>query len=222
MLWRKGDRIRKSLLLHQQPAYQIPQAMARHNPGEFPSANVRTAPTPSEPNTPIAEPGFIVAANAPTTIIPQAPLPEEEAESPPPSSSEEPRQASMLPDENAVVQNNQKIQEEEEDKRSQEEVMSSSSIEEPASEIPQNPKQLEKEEAPALPQVEAEQKKIEIIEEKMTNLNTKNEDDNEDRPQPPDDDTVPPVDDNVPDDDVESGEEDIPTAAIVDNDEDDL
>ena len=61
-LWRKGDRVRKSLLLHQQHSNypQIPHAMARHNPGDYPSANVRTAPTPSEPNTPIAEPGCTV------------------------------------------------------------------------------------------------------------------------------------------------------------------
>ena len=66
---------------------QVPHAMARHNPGDYPSANVRTAPTPSEPNTPIAEPGFTV----PNTFSQQQqqphqhppPLPEEEVEEPP-------------------------------------------------------------------------------------------------------------------------------------------
>ena len=39
------------------PGYhQIPHAMARHTGGDMPSANVRTAPTPSEPNTPVAMP----------------------------------------------------------------------------------------------------------------------------------------------------------------------
>lgn len=219
MLWRKGDRIRKSLLLHQQPAYQVPQALARHNPGEFPSANVRTAPTPSEPNTPIAEPGFIVA-NAPTTIIPQVP---EESEEP----DRHPDQASMLPDENAVGQQNRV--EDSEDKRSQEEVMSSSSLESTeVSKTQETEKEAEKTEAPKPSEqkqpveVSEPEKKVEIIEEKMTNLNTKEEVVDEDhRPQPPDDDSVPPVDDNVPDD---SGEDEMPdstTPAIVDNDEDD-
>ena len=48
--------------------------MARHNPGDYPSANVRTAPTPSEPNTPIAEPGNNYVPGMPS---PQPPLPEE-------------------------------------------------------------------------------------------------------------------------------------------------
>jgi hypothetical protein len=66
-LWRKGDRVRKGLNLHNTPnAYQVPHAMARHNPGDYPSANVRTAPTPSEPNTPIAEPG--------TNYVPSLPI----------------------------------------------------------------------------------------------------------------------------------------------------
>jgi len=78
-LWRKGDRVRKSLLLHGQQGnpyghHQIPHAMARHNPGDYPSANVRTAPTPSEPNTPIAEPGTNYVPGIPS---PQPPLPEE-------------------------------------------------------------------------------------------------------------------------------------------------
>lgn len=89
-LWRKGDpRTRKG---QQMPpsgfpvsAYQVPHAMARHNPGEFPSANVRTAPTPSEPNTPIAEPGFTVSNTFPQQQPHQhpSPLPEEEGEEPP-------------------------------------------------------------------------------------------------------------------------------------------
>jgi len=86
-LWRKGDpRNRKGQQMPPTslPGYQVPHAMARHNPGEFPSANVRTAPTPSEPNTPIAEPGFSV----PNTFAQQQPqyppsLPEEEGEEPP-------------------------------------------------------------------------------------------------------------------------------------------
>jgi len=56
-LWRKGERVRKG---HGQMSaansmYQMPHAMARHEGGgDLPSANIRTAPTPSEPNTPAA------------------------------------------------------------------------------------------------------------------------------------------------------------------------
>merc|ERR1712166_595492 len=89
-LWRKGDpRTRKGQQMPPSglpvPAYQVPHAMARHNPGEFPSANVRTAPTPSEPNTPIAEPGFTVSNTFPQQQPHQhpSPLPEEEGEEPP-------------------------------------------------------------------------------------------------------------------------------------------
>ena len=56
--------------------------MARHNPGDYPSANVRTAPTPSEPNTPIAEPGVNYIPNS--GIVPPPTLPEEESEPQPP------------------------------------------------------------------------------------------------------------------------------------------
>lgn len=52
-LWRKGERVRKGVSASNS-VYQVPHAMARHNPGEQPSQNVRTAPTPSEPNTPIS------------------------------------------------------------------------------------------------------------------------------------------------------------------------
>lgn len=75
-LWRKGDRIRKSLLLQNTPNYhQVPHAMARHNPGDHPSANARTAPTPSEPNTPIAE-------HIPPVVNPPPTLPEDDLEAP--------------------------------------------------------------------------------------------------------------------------------------------
>ncbi len=43
--------------------------MARHNPGDAPSVNVRTAPTPSEPNTPVA------AASSASTVEGTVPLP---------------------------------------------------------------------------------------------------------------------------------------------------
>lgn len=64
-LWRKSDRPRKVVMGYgphggqmvvgpggqMVPGYvhQVPHAMARHNPGEFPSQNIRTAPTPSGP-----------------------------------------------------------------------------------------------------------------------------------------------------------------------------
>jgi len=65
-LWRKSDRPRKVVMGYgphggqmvvgpggqMVPGYvhQVPHAMARHNPGEFPSQNIRTAPTPSGPD----------------------------------------------------------------------------------------------------------------------------------------------------------------------------
>merc|ERR1712088_738306 len=89
-LWRKGDpRNRKGQQMPPSglpvPGYQVPHAMARHNPGDYPSANVRTAPTPSEPNTPIAEPGFTVPNTFPQHQPHQhpSPLPEEDGEEPP-------------------------------------------------------------------------------------------------------------------------------------------
>lgn len=49
-LWRKSDRPRK-LMPGGYPAihggYQVPHALARHNPGDRPTHNVRTAPTPT-------------------------------------------------------------------------------------------------------------------------------------------------------------------------------
>jgi len=55
-LWRKGERVRKlplgnSVYLAQQ------HALARHEAGDQPTEGVRTAPTPSQPPTPYAEPG---------------------------------------------------------------------------------------------------------------------------------------------------------------------
>ena len=50
--------------------------MARHTAGDFPSTNIRTAPTPSEPNTPIAE-GFSVANALPPQNQHPPALPEE-------------------------------------------------------------------------------------------------------------------------------------------------
>jgi len=50
-LWRKSDRPRKLMpggypgAMH--GAYQVPHALARHNPGDRPTHNVRTAPTPT-------------------------------------------------------------------------------------------------------------------------------------------------------------------------------
>ena len=57
-MWRKGERMRKGhggQMSAANSVYQIPHAMARHEGGgDVPSSNIRTAPTPSEPNTPAA------------------------------------------------------------------------------------------------------------------------------------------------------------------------
>jgi len=64
-LWRKSDRPRKLMhggsnypagMMH--GAYQVPHALARHNPGDRPTHNVRTAPTPTT-----EEPSFIAQSS---------------------------------------------------------------------------------------------------------------------------------------------------------------
>ena len=54
-LWRKAERPRKPYSLGGGggPPLPLHHAMARHQGGDFPSQNIRTAPTPSNPNTPI-------------------------------------------------------------------------------------------------------------------------------------------------------------------------
>ena len=58
-LWRKGERARKAypqgVQAGAQYVHQLPAAMARHVAGDTPSQNIRTAPTPSEPNTPVVD-----------------------------------------------------------------------------------------------------------------------------------------------------------------------
>merc|ERR1712088_120826 len=90
-LWRKGDpRNRKGQQMPPSglpvPGYQVPHAMARHNPGDYPSANVRTAPTPSEPNTPIAEPGsnYVPGIPSPHPPLPEEPLEQDDDDAEPP------------------------------------------------------------------------------------------------------------------------------------------
>ncbi len=79
-LWRKGERLRKphGQMSAANSVYQIPQAMARHEGGDMPSANIRTAPTPSEPNTPMGSSqyhpdGASVAAPLPGPGMSQVP-----------------------------------------------------------------------------------------------------------------------------------------------------
>jgi hypothetical protein len=53
-LWRKAERPRKPYSLGGGSGpLPLQHAMARHMGGEYPSQNIRTAPTPSNPNTPI-------------------------------------------------------------------------------------------------------------------------------------------------------------------------
>ena len=224
-LWRKGDRIRKGLHLHQQPGvYQVPHAMARHNPGEFPSANIRTAPTPSEPNTPIAEPGgFSVVANN----IPQQ-VPEEDS-------------SKLLPEEKEVKETEKEFKDVEapskdvKEPEEKEEILATKKVE-PAELLPDESKKVEIESTKVendsktveneSKTVENESKTVENdskkdesekpvvsnnhddLPEKMSNLNTN------DRPEPPEDDTV--LDDDVEDEDSEANN------AIVDNEDEEL
>ncbi len=67
---------------------QVPQSMIRHTGGEVPGVTVRTAPTPSEPNTPVMAGGQpIVAAAQPQPpldeeTVPSSSAPEQHADSP--------------------------------------------------------------------------------------------------------------------------------------------
>jgi len=70
-LWRKCDRVRKSLPLGVQQGQQyMPQAMARHGAPDASTSGIRTAPTPgTEPSTPIATPAT-VTVEVPSTSTP--------------------------------------------------------------------------------------------------------------------------------------------------------
>ena len=216
-LWRKGDRVRKSLLLHQQQNYpQIPHAMARHNPGDYPSANVRTAPTPSEPNTPIAEPGVNYIPNA--GVVPPPTLPEED--------SEQPQEVATNHQEKEITTNNTAT--------TQNETKTEDKVEEEQPKKVQN--SLPAEEAPKVDEVVTSKKEPpeavleprppiqpkETLEDKMSNLNTKNDtindDDDNDRLGPPEDDSVPDMPDEV--EDLDDGDAAAPVVDL-DDDEDD-
>ena len=57
-LWRKAERPRKPYSLGSGPQ-PLQHAMARHIGGEYPSQHIRTAPTPSNPNTPtVGDPAY--------------------------------------------------------------------------------------------------------------------------------------------------------------------
>lgn len=69
-LWRKSDRPRK--LMHggypqgvMHGAYQVPHALARHNPGDRPTHNVRTAPTPTA-----EDPSFVQGISQSSQVVP--------------------------------------------------------------------------------------------------------------------------------------------------------
>jgi len=245
-LWRKGDRLRKSLILHHhQPGYQVPQAMARHNPGEFPSANVRTAPTPSEPNTPIAEAGYPVVGGpanniphmqqqqppAPATVPEESALPDESevssktevkdltSETPPAGAASE-REAVDVEKSDSIVAETEtlpdKVAPSAEEKVTEVQAPSFEKVsdrEAPVAEKMPEAKEVVPEPEPVVVSNHQEEKSAvkepeAPIEEKMSNLNT-NED--EDRPLPPDDDSVPPVDD----------QDEVGASAVVDNEEED-
>merc|ERR1712029_1326282 len=235
-LWRKGDRVRKSLLLHQQHSNypQIPHAMARRNPGDYPSANVRTAPTPSEPNTPIAEPGVNYIPNA--GVVPPPTLPEEDSEpaETPPETTNHQEQENRIPTNNSTTQNETKSSaavEKVEDKVEEQE-----KVEEQPSKVIQNssskpllpdektkgvvPDKKEPPEAVLEPRPPIQPK--ETLEDKMSNLNTKNDtindDDDNDRLGPPEDDSVPDMPDEV--EDLDDGDAAAPVVDL-DDDEDD-
>jgi len=272
-LWRKGDpRNRKGQQMPPSglpvPGYQVPHAMARHNPGDYPSANVRTAPTPSEPNTPIAEPGFTVPNTFPQQQ-PQypPPLPEEEGEEPPvpQTKNTQPPQIKevlkeQLPEEvptreakkiepAASFPSTSVVPEKTATPVAESNQATPSTVETlGVATPPQLSRQIEEEEKSnhktenrigdpktetIVEQTDKNDSKTQEIEEKMSNLNTKNETsasaatpseknmgvatdiDIEDRPQPPEFDTVPDVDDLESDDEHENA------TAIVDNDYED-
>ena len=185
--------------------------MARHNPGDYPSANVRTAPTPSEPNTPIAEPGVNYIPNS--GVVPPPTLPEEEGE--PQVDPQAQPTLTNHQDNHIPTTNENSVQEDQvEDK-----------VEEPVSKVIHNSKPSSDESNEVLTNKEPpeavleprppQQQKEQTLEDKMSKLNTNNgpKPDEDDRPLPPEDDSVP----DMPDD-VEADSE--VAAAVVDLDED--
>jgi len=71
-LWRKSDRPRKMMhggypqgAMH--GAYQVPHALARHNPGDRPTHNVRTAPTPTA-----EDPSFVQGISQSSQAVPDS------------------------------------------------------------------------------------------------------------------------------------------------------
>jgi len=213
-LWRKGDRVRKSLLLNQQHNYhQIPHAMARHNPGDYPSANVRTAPTPSEPNTPIAENVNYIPN---TGIVPPPTLPEEESEPQVnPQLEQTNHQENRIPSTND--NSNEKSEETVKEEHSDPKLIQNSK---PLVEDTPSQEVVTKKEPPeaVLEPRPPQEKQKEIIEDKMSKLNTNDnnsDSDQEDRPLPPEDDSVPDMPDEVEDDNTDEA-----APAVVDLDED--
>ena len=123
-LWRKGERVRKPHQMSSAGAnavYQIPHAMARHEAGDHPTQNIRTAPTPSEPNTPVVDPALHSTVPIPgpqKTVLPAA-VPEAEPEQSepvkvdlPPSLAEAPRNDVVAPEKPEEAPKNEDVLEE--------------------------------------------------------------------------------------------------------------
>lgn len=221
-LWRKGERVRKSLLLQQPAGYQIPHAMARHNPGDYPTANVRTAPTPSEPNTPVSDhhpnlvpplPGSNLYNHAEGTI------PEEEESSSGPSSERvleprpEPKSETVPKTDSEGMNSNVADEKSPLDSNGDEKP-----VEKPLESVLEEESREESdvgESAVAKSESESVQKNENDVS-KSSQPEVEEEEEEEDRPLPPDDDSVPDLDDSL----IQPAA--ARTDAVVDNDEDDL
>ena len=210
-LWRKSDRPRKIIGYPHQgyhyPQHQIPHAMARHNPGDFPSQNVRTAPTPSG-DDPMSPNDYQHAASqqppipgpSGSRIIPEEPhsqveeiIEEEEDEGE--------RVASPLPQDSipktAEPTNGQVTKVEEadtepiavkEERKEEEEAVTKPQV---------TNDQKKEEEGETSPDVTSKLKELKVTPESKIRASS-DEDDDDDRPKPPEDDSVPDdMDDSV-------------------------
>jgi len=113
-LWRKSDRPRK--LMHggypqgvMHGAYQVPHALARHNPGDRPTHNVRTAPTPTA-----EDPSFVQGISQSSQVVPDPQSCTEhqasnQVQTPAGQTYKPPEERLTIPEEDEIVDDNENL-----------------------------------------------------------------------------------------------------------------
>jgi len=240
-LWRKSDRPRKMVMgygphgghmvgpgggqMVHGYVHQVPHAMARHNPGDYPSQNVRTAPTPSGPED-LMSPASAVAGGGdfrqadgvtgmpgPMSQPPRLPtateesqeeLLEEEEEEEEEEASEESSTANghhhPEPEQQPQPVQPQETSKVQQPQSQEQEVTSAATAASPspvvaAAATPPPVVAEETKETPEVAEAAAAVKELSVTPEAKISRGDVDEDD--DRPRPPDDDSVPDMDDVV-------------------------